>query len=53
MKCGQLIECHMRNIILEKSHKKCGGENSPRPFSEKNKLEPISGSIALYNLFLL
>ena len=43
----------MRNIIYEKSHKKCGGETSPRPFSEKIKLEPISGSIALYSLFLL
>ena len=28
----------MRNIFLEKSCKKCGGETSPRPFSEKSKL---------------
>ena len=28
----------MRNIFLEKSFKKCGGETSPRPFSEKLKL---------------
>ena len=37
-KFGQLIECNMRNIFLEKSYTKCGGETSPRPFSEKLKL---------------
>ena len=35
MKFGQLIECNMRNIFLEKSYTKCGGETSPRSFSEK------------------
>ena len=44
MKYGQLIECNMRNIFLEKSFKKCGGETSPRPFSEKLKLSR-SGSV--------
>ena len=38
MKFGQLIEYNMRNIILTKSYKKCGGETSPRPFSGKLKL---------------
>ena len=38
MKSGQLIECNMRNIFLEKSYAKCGEETSPRPFSEKLKL---------------
>ena len=38
MKFGQLIECNMRNIFLEKSYIKCGAETSPRPFSEKLKL---------------
>ena len=38
MKFGQLIECNMRNIFLEKSYTKCDGETSPRPFSEKLKL---------------
>ena len=38
MKFGQLIECTMRNIFLEKSFIKCGGETSPRLFSEKLKL---------------
>ena len=54
MKFGQLIECNMRNIFLEKSYTKCGGETSPRSFSGKLKL-----SISLnycskfsYNLFL-
>ena len=34
MKFGHLIDYDMRNIFLEKSHTKCGGETSPRPFSE-------------------
>ena len=38
MKLGQLIEYNMRNIFLEKSYAKCGGESSPRPFSETLKL---------------
>ena len=38
MKFGQLIECNMRNIFLEKSYTKCGEETSPRPFTEKLKL---------------
>ena len=28
----------MRNIFLEKSYTKCGGEASPRPFYKKSKL---------------
>ena len=38
LKFGQLIECNMKNIFLEKSYAKCGEETSPRPFSEKLKL---------------
>ena len=38
MRFGQLIEYNMKNIFLEKSYTKCGGETSPRPFSEKLKL---------------
>ena len=38
MKFGQLIECNMRKIFLKKSYKKCGGETSPKPFSQKLKL---------------
>ena len=34
MKFGQLIEYNMRNIFLEKSYSKCGGESIPRPFSK-------------------
>ena len=54
MKFGQLIECNTRNIF-EKSCTKCGQETSPRPFSEKLKLnisldqEPK----VLYSLHLL
>ena len=44
MTFGQLIEHNMKNIFLEKSYIKCGGENSPRTFSEKIKIEYISGS---------
>ena len=35
MKFGHLIESNMRNISLEKSYTKYGGETSPRPFSGK------------------
>ena len=45
MKFGQLIECNMGNIFPEKSHTKCEGKTSHRPFSEKIKIEHISGSI--------
>ena len=37
MKFGQLIECNIRNIILEKSYTKYDEETSPRPSSEKLK----------------
>ena len=37
MKFGQLIEYNMRNISVEKSYTKCGGEIIPRPFSRKSK----------------
>ena len=52
---GQLIECNLRKIFLEKSYTKCGGGTSPRPSSEKLKLS-ISldqQSKVLYSLFLL
>ena len=38
MKFGQLKDYSVRNIFLEKSYTKCGGETSPRPLSEKLKL---------------
>ena len=37
MKFGQLIEHSMKNIFLEKSYIKCGGETIPRPFSKKKR----------------
>ena len=40
----------MRKIFIEKSYAKCGGETSPRPFSEKLKLNICK---VLYSLFLL
>ena len=55
MKFGQLIECNLRNIFLGKSYTKCGGETSPRPFTEKLKLS-ISldqKSKVLFSLFSL
>ena len=45
----------MRNIFLKRSYANCGGESSPRPFSEKLKLT-ISldqWTKVLYSLFLL
>ena len=38
MKFGQLIGDNVRNIFLEKSDTKCGGETSPRLFSGKVKM---------------
>ena len=38
MKFGQLTDYDTRNIFLGKSYTKCGGETSPRLFSEKLKL---------------
>ena len=52
---GQLIEYDMRNIFLEISYTKYGGEASPRPFNIKLKLS-ISldqQSEILLTLFLL
>ena len=38
MKFNQLIEHEMKNIFLNKSCTKCGGETIPRPFSKKINL---------------
>ena len=35
IKFGQLIEYNMKNIFVEKSYTKYGGETVSRPFSEK------------------
>ena len=55
MKFGQLIEYNMRSIFLEKSYTECGGETSPRPFSEKLKFSIFLDQLSkvLYSLFLL
>ena len=55
MKFNQLIVCSMRNIFLEKSYTKCGGETIPRPFSKKSELSRSldQESQGLYRLFLL
>ena len=45
MKFGQLIEYNMRNIFLEKSFTKCGGETLTRPCPKKLKIEHTSGLI--------
>ena len=34
----EIPEDNLRNIFLEKSYTKCGGETIPRPFSKKPKL---------------
>ena len=43
MKFGQLIEYNMKNIFIEKSYTKCGGEASSSPFT-KIKMENMSES---------
>ena len=45
MEPGQIIEYNLRNIFLEKSYTKCGGETIPRPFLKKIENELISGSM--------
>ena len=55
MKLVQVVEDNMRNISLEQSYAKCGGECGPRPFSKKSTLD-ISldqKSKILYRLLLL
>ena len=44
----------MKNIFLEKTYTKCGGEASPRPFSKKSKLKTSldQQSEMLYLFFL-
>ena len=43
---GQLIKHNMKNLFLEKSYPRFGGETIPRPFSKlKFKIEHISRSI--------
>ena len=38
MKFSQLMEYNIRNIFLEKSYTKCGGDTIPSPFPQKSKL---------------
>ena len=45
IKFGQLIEYNMRNIFLEKSYTKCGGETSSKTFFYKIRIEHTSGSV--------
>ena len=37
LKFGQLIECNIRNVFLEKSYTKCGRKTISRLFSKKNQ----------------
>ena len=45
MKFCHLIEYNIRSIFLKKLYTNCGGKPIPRTFSEKMKIEHISGSI--------
>ena len=55
MKFGQLIECKMKNIFLQKSYAKRSRETSRRRFSEKLKLSISLDQQfkVLYSMFLL
>ena len=55
VKFGQLIEYNMRNIFVEKSYTKWGGETIARLFSKKSKLSYlwINSFKVLYSLLLL
>ena len=46
MKFGQLIEYNRRNIFLERTFTKYGGETSSQTLSQKITIEHISGSTA-------
>ena len=37
MKFGQLIECNMRNIFVEKPYTKCEGEIFPDPYLKERE----------------
>ena len=39
MKLGQLVKYNMRNIFLEKSYRKYGGEKLPDPFLKTQNWE--------------
>ena len=43
MKFGHLLEYNIRNIFVEKTYPKCGGETIPRPFPKKSKLSIFLG----------
>ena len=45
MKLGQLIECNLRNIFVEKLYTKYAGETITRALSKKPTIAHISGSI--------
>ena len=57
MKFHRLWEYNMRNIFLEKSYTKYGGETIPRPFSKKSKLsislDQLSKVLAIKFVFVL
>ena len=55
MKFGQLIKYDMRNIFLQKSYTKSGGETISLPFPKKSKLSISLDqySKVLYTFFLL
>ena len=55
IKFDQLIDYDVRNIFLEKSYAKYGGETIPRPFSKKSKLNISLDQYykVSYNLFTL
>ena len=52
---SHLKEYNMRNIFLEESYLKCGGETSPKPFPKKSNLGISLGQYSkiLHSLFIL
>ena len=51
MKFVQLIGCNMRNIFLEKSDTKCGGETIPRPFLKNSTLSISLDQLSIEHIF--
>ena len=52
-KFPEIPEYNLRNIFLERSYTKCGGETIPRPFSKKSKLSISLDQHFIYFVFIV
>ena len=52
-KFPEIPEYSLRNIFLERSYTKCGGETIPRPFPKKSKLSISLDQYFIYFVFIV